>query len=232
MVRNKTAPAEDPKREKKGPDFSTEDYTIEIFSKRKSLHDLETIVRDWTRQDKSSNRENSLVITGRVSKPVKGYGTTSFEFSDRFFAVLHRMSEKGFSYPDMESLKELHLQQPGGSSWDHAATPVAQRNKASTMVPDVCQLEPDVFCKVDWVDNYIGEEATRVDYSIKVYSAVLSVEDLAKMLDKWLQEYENHKHEGTGLKYFVYNPPKEDQKDRKTHCLCSTQESQDCPGAL
>ena len=190
------------------------------------------IVRDWTRQYKSSNRENSLVITGRVSKPVKGYGRTSFEFSDRFFAVLHRMSEKGFSYPDMESLKELHLQQPGGSSWDHAATPVAQRNKASTMVPDLCQLEPDVFCKVDWVDNYIGEEATRVDYSIKVYSAVLSVEDLAKMLDKWLQEYENHKHEGTGLKYFVYNPPKEDQKDRKTHCLCSTQESQDCPGAL
>eukprot|EP00092_Neocalanus_flemingeri_P053794 GFUD01063294.1.p1 GENE.GFUD01063294.1~~GFUD01063294.1.p1 ORF type:complete len:585 (+),score=121.15 GFUD01063294.1:23-1777(+) len=215
MVRNKTASAKisNVSGDKTGPDYSTEDYTIEVFSRKKSLTQLEKIVGGWTRQYKSNNRQNIIVLNGKLSKSVDGWGRINFEFSDRFFAVLHKMSGLGYKYPDIEELKELHLEQPGSSYFELSDTPKSLQNKASIMIPDICELEKNVLCKVDWHDSSISDKAVQTEYTIRVFSAEFSVEVLAKKLDDWRQEYEDHKHSGSGLRYFVYSPPKT-EKDK------------------
>ena len=239
MVRNKTAPGKQKNisEKEKGPEYTTEDYTIEVFSRKKSLTELEKILGGWTRQYKSSNRINMLVLTGKVCKATDGWGRINFEFSDRFFAVLHRVSGLGYKYPDMEELKELHLEQPGTSHWwDNSAKPASQRNKASTMIPDKCELEKDIFCNVEWHDANISDKAFMTEYKIQVYSGVLSVEALAKKLDVWQEEYEDHKHSGTGLKYYVYSPPKTEkdkpQSSAPTHLASIDSKELKCCGGF
>jgi hypothetical protein len=65
-----------------------EHFTIEIYSWRKDLQELKDILETWEAEYQSSFVKQTITLTGKFEKEM-GYGIQVFEFSERFFAVLH-----------------------------------------------------------------------------------------------------------------------------------------------
>lgn len=137
----------------------------------------------------------------------RGYNAT-FDFSNRFLAVLHKMKNLNHHLPNIKVLTEIHLEEPAKDRYSRGDSEEEEQKSAEALVPILCEIEKDVFCKIEWKTD--KDELTQ--YSIKIFSEDLSIIDLTNHLDNWEKEYNVHNQVGGGLKYFVFNPSNNDSK--------------------
>ena len=85
-----------------GGSYTEENYGIEVFSWTKSLEELKMIVETWEKDYQESFIRQTITLSGKVIKMEKtgsfgGKGGRHFDFSDRMFAVLHKISTLEFN---------------------------------------------------------------------------------------------------------------------------------------
>jgi hypothetical protein len=76
-----------------GKSYTEEMYTVQVYSWRKGLQELKDVLEGWEKEYKQSFVKQSIVLTGTTTKSKGGWGGETFDFSDRFFAVLHLTME-------------------------------------------------------------------------------------------------------------------------------------------
>ena len=92
-----------------------ETWTITIFSRTKRVEKLRDMIQFWEQSYVSFNSEHELVLEGRVMTSTAGDKNVQFEFSDRFFAILHQIPSLPSGASGQGKMFELHLQEPGCS---------------------------------------------------------------------------------------------------------------------
>eukprot|EP00092_Neocalanus_flemingeri_P035709 GFUD01038880.1.p1 GENE.GFUD01038880.1~~GFUD01038880.1.p1 ORF type:complete len:628 (+),score=164.89 GFUD01038880.1:60-1943(+) len=181
-------------------------FRAEISSKTKTVEELEMLIKFWIKEYSEfvlKTGENMIELTGRI---INGFDQT-FDFSNKFLAVLHKMNKLSYNSPHIKKLRELQVKEPKPRYGND--TPEDEKRKAESLVPEVCQIEDNVSCRVEWAKN--NREAT--EYSIQIASEVLTVQQLSELLNTWEKEYDEHNQVGDGLKYFVFNPSTENTKN-------------------
>jgi len=174
-------------------------FIAEISSKKKKVEYLEKILKSWVKEYKQfvqESGENMIELTGTL---IDDYNQ-SFNFSDKFLAVLHKMKSLNFTCPEIKKLRELQLEKPV-SRYGTGESQEGEKIKAQNLVPEVCRIAKDVSCKVEWTKSKNGT----VEYSIKITSEILNVQKLTELLESWKTEYDDHNQVGEGIKYFVFN---------------------------
>merc|ERR1719461_1914022 len=78
------------------------------------------MIDQWEKAFKTSCRNQEIVLHGKIIKQKNGSGN-NWEFSDRFFAVLHKISKLELGDTPVQ-LFELHLKEPG-KSYAHCNDP-------------------------------------------------------------------------------------------------------------
>jgi len=178
-------------------------FIAEVSSKTKNVEELEMLICSWVKEYTlyiQETGENRIELTGSLV-------LQSFNFSNKFMAVLHKMNLLDINKPDIKTLKELHLEEPRDRySFDRYNENQAQKEKreANNLLPEVCQIEKDVFCRVQSV-----QENEKIHVSITLFSEILNVYNLSELLDKWEREYDDFNQVKVGLKYFVFNQKNE-----------------------
>jgi hypothetical protein len=186
-----------------GSAYTEEVFTIEIYSWKKNLQELKDLLEVWEVEYKTSFVKHTIKLTGKVEKDTSGYGIQSFEFSERFFAVLHKISnlDHGDIAPD---LVELHLKEPGRSNpfENNPKTPKHKRKEVSRLVPKQFKFDKNLSGEIDW---YQDREATTI-YTILIHSTMLSSMEISAIISTWEKEYEDFKFCQNGLRFYSYNP--------------------------
>ena len=186
-----------------GSAYTEEVFTIEIYSWKKNLQELKDLLEVWEVEYKTSFVKHTIKLTGKVEKDKSGYGIHSFEFSERFFAVLRKISnlDHGDIAPD---LVELHLKEPGRQDpfSDNPKTPEHKRKEVSRLVPKQFKFDKNLSGEIDW---YQEREATTI-YTISIISTTLSSTEMSAIISTWEKEYEDFKFCQNGLRFYSYNP--------------------------
>lgn len=193
-----------------GKSYTEETCYIDIYSRMKSLQQLKDMVQEWEAEYLKSFAHQTITLTGRTRKD-KGGWSDIFEFSDRFFAVLHKISKIDFGDAPTDML-ELHLTEPGRQHMyrDNGEVKETMRRKMSRMVPRHFKFEDEVNGEVSWKEDKENKDdyTTITNYSIKISSTTKSSKQLAELVTTWEKEYQDFKFSGNGLCYYVYDPPK------------------------
>jgi len=174
-------------------------FKAELSSKDRVVEDLEKLLKSWIKEYELFNQEsgdNMIELTGTF---INGFNQ-SFNFSNRFLAVLHKMRTLNFNLPHIKKLREVQLEEPV-DRYGSNDSQQDEKRKAENLVPEVCQIAKDISCKVEWTKN----KNDTLEYSIKITSEVLNVQELSEILRTWEKEYDEHNQVGDGLKYFVFN---------------------------
>merc|ERR1719312_136015 len=196
-----------------GSPYTEEHFTIVISSWKKTLQELKDILETWEDEYKSSFVKQTITLTGTLEKDKSGFGIQSFEFSDRFFAVLHKISslDHGDTNPD---LVELHLKEPGRQNpfGNSTETPEHKRREVSRLVPKEFQFDEKISGTLDWFED--KENKAKKIYTISIHSTLLTSIQMSAAISNWEKEYENFKFCQNGLRFYSYNPtPKSDGDD-------------------
>jgi len=191
-----------------GEAFVQENWEIEIFSRTKSLEEIELTIDQWEKAFKTSFRNQEIVLHGKIIKQKNGSGN-NWEFSDRFFAVLHKISKLELGDTPAQ-LFELHLKEPG-KSYAHCNDPQLPDH----LKRDISRILPKKFQFCDQVDGAV--EVHKIDqddkyqdtyqYQIKITSATRTSKELVDLIKTWEKEYEDYRFSSKGLKYYSYAGP-------------------------
>ena len=152
-------------------------------------------------------------MTGTLEKDKSGFGIQLFEFSDRFFAVLHKIGslDHGDTNPNFV---ELHLKEPGRQNpFDKdIETPEHKRREVSRLVPKEFQFDEKISGTLDWFQD--KENKSKTIYTISIHSTMLTSIQMSAIITTWEKEYENFKFCQNGLRFYSYNPtPNSDGDD-------------------
>jgi len=194
-----------------GKAYTEETCSIVIYSRMKTLQELKDLVQDLEDEYQRSFANQTITLTGRTMRDKFGWSNT-FEFSDRFFAVLHKISKIDFGDAATDML-ELHLTEPGRTFTRDDGGPEIQesmKRKMSRMVPRRFKFDNDVDGEIFWTEDKEDKSEYTVitNYTIKISSTTKSSKQLSNMITVWEKEYKDFKFSGTGLSYYVYDPPK------------------------
>ena len=176
-------------------------FRAEISSKTTTVEELEELIIIWIKEYikfVQETGENMIELTGSLST----WFDNQFSFSNKFLAVLHKMNSLNFDLPDIKKLRELQLEEPNDRFSKNDGVKEEKR-KAENLLPEVCQIQEDVYCRVEWTKN----KRETLECSIKITSDVLNVKKLTDLLNIWEKEFDDHNQVGDCLKYFVFNPP-------------------------
>jgi len=175
-------------------------FNAEIYSKTKSLRELQDLLEDWVEEYESHERKtgwNELKFYGNLK-----HGR-QFNFSVKLLSILHHLEKKGATNPSIKVLKEFAVEEEKQfGREDEILT-----QKKEQLIPETIEVEKDIFCKVtcgSW-GNQDCRDPTEVQ--VKVYSKKLKVPQLIALVKQWEKEYEEFNQLGQGLRYFVFNPP-------------------------
>merc|ERR1711971_551692 len=182
--------------------MKTEKYTVRVFSSTQGLDELDKLVAQWEKDYSdfmNANTRNSITITGRKVTDLR---FRVVEFSDKFHAVLHQISKLSCLESDVKHLSEVHF------DLDDPFKPSVDKKKQSGLV--VLQDKPfklteavfGIFTMKKEIDK---SEVPSETYTIKLFSDVLTVDQLTALLDSWVGQWEERVNSGDGLKYFNYN---------------------------
>ena len=202
---------EEQKSGQSGKSYTEELYTVEIYSWKKTLQELKDIVETWENEYKESFKKQSIVIKGKTMKSKFGDGGESIELSDRFFAVLHKISTLNYSNTTSD-LVELHIREPGRQPMreDDPETPEHLKRQISRLIPREFKFKEDVEGIIEWNEDKMdgADYSSIIHYTIKIFSNTLSLKNLSSLVTVWEKEYEDFKYSGNGLRYYSYNPLK------------------------
>eukprot|EP00092_Neocalanus_flemingeri_P034878 GFUD01037953.1.p1 GENE.GFUD01037953.1~~GFUD01037953.1.p1 ORF type:complete len:647 (+),score=163.85 GFUD01037953.1:84-2024(+) len=197
-----------------GSAYTEELFMIEVYSWKKGLQELKDILETWENEYKQSFLKQTIKLTGKIVNDKYGDGIQNFEFSDRFFAVLHKIGtvDHGDTAPD---LVELHIKEPGRpnpfASASNPETPMHKRKEVSRLVPKQFKFDDNVSGEVDWFED--KENKSTVVYTISIHTNALSYSQLSTMVSTWEKEYEDYKYSQNGLHFYSYNPVPESDGD-------------------
>jgi len=196
-----------------GSPYTEEHFTIMISSWKKTLQELKDILETWEAEYRSSFVKQTITLTGTLEKDKSGFGIQSFEFSDRCFAVLHKISslDHGDTNPDFV---ELHLKEPGRQNpfGNSTETPEHKRREVSRLVPKEFQFDEKISGTLDWFED--KENKLKKIYTISIHSTMLTSIQMSASISTWEKEYENFKFCQNGLRFYSYNPtPNSDGDD-------------------
>jgi hypothetical protein len=187
-----------------------ETFVAEIYSRTKTLKDLQKMLDTWVEEYEKFEKEtgeNEVQFFGRLTREGQ------FNFSERLFAILHQIQKKGVANPDIKVLKEFAIEEvkrycgnTDGLVW----------RRAEKLIPEVIEIDKDVFCKVTCASWYSkeGKMQDDIEVVVKIYSKTLKVPELVALIKLWEEEYEEHNQFDKGLIYFVFNPPEKDVYQR------------------
>ena len=188
-------------------------WEIEIFSRTKSLEEIKLQIDQWEARFETSFKNQEIVLHGKITKQRDGTGI-NWEFSDRFFAVLHKISKLELGDAPVH-LFELHLKEPGRTHvWSE------DPELADHLKRDISKIVPKKFQFCNQVDGMLevgemGQDGLQsaVVYVIKITSSTKTSKELVKLIHTWEKEYEEYRFSGKGLKYYSYaGPPTKEQK--------------------
>ena len=91
---------------KTGGSYTEENYIIEVFSWTSSLQELKELLEVWEKDYEESFVRQTITLTGKVVEMKTE--SSHFDFSDRMFAVMHKISTLDF-HSSAHDLEELHL---------------------------------------------------------------------------------------------------------------------------
>lgn len=192
-----------------GKSYTEEQYTVQIYSWGKTLQELKDVLDGWEQEYQQSFVKQSIVLKGKTMKSKDGWGAQTFDFSDRFFAVLHKIStlDHGDSASD---LVELHLREPSRLTMESndAETPEHLRRQISRLLPKNFKINEDVVGEIDWSEDKLdgSMHTSIIYYTISIFSTTLSSKQLSALVSTWEKEYEDFKFAGNGLRYYTYSP--------------------------
>jgi len=188
-----------------GSAYTEEEFTIEIYSWKRNLQELKDLLEAWEVEYKTSFVKQHIQLSGKVEKDKSGYGIQSFEFSERFFAVLHKICnlDHGDIAPD---LVELHLKEPGRPNpfANNPETPEHKRKEVSRLVPKQFKFDKNLSGDIDWYQD--KENKATTIYTISIHSTMLSSTEMSSIISTWEKEYEDFKFCQNGLRFYSYNP--------------------------
>ena len=199
-------------KEKIPPKYSWEEekesknFRAEVFSRHKNIDELEEIIVSWIKEYKEhilKNGENMITLIG-IKK--KGYNET-FDFSNRFLSVVHKLKTLDLNLPSIKLLTEIQLKEPPKDRYSRKEEE-EETLCEEALVPAICFIEKDIQCRVEWKTD--KDQFT--EYSIQIFSEIISTADLMTQIDKWEKEYNDYNQIGDGLKYFVFNSSQDNKK--------------------
>ena len=192
-----------------GGSYTEEEYRIEVFSWTKGLEELKKLVETWEKDYERSFVRQTITLTGKVINMTKLDESRHFDFSDRMFAVMHKISTLEFDN-SAHDLEELHLKEPGRVVIDFDVD-FAQTN-VSRLVPREFKFNEKVDGEIQWSQDNTDDNSwsDTTAYTIKISSVEMTSKELSALVASWEKEYEDFKFSGSGLRYYVYNPHSEE----------------------
>ena len=192
-----------------GGSYTEEEYRIEVFSWTKGLEELKKLVETWEKDYERSFVRQTITLTGKVINMTKLDESRHFDFSDRMFAVMHKISTLEFDN-SAHDLEELHLKEPGRVVIDFDVD-FAQTN-VSRLVPREFKFNEKVDGEIQWSQDKTDDNSwsDTTAYTIKISSVEMTSKELSALVASWEKEYEDFKFSGSGLRYYVYNPHSEE----------------------
>ena len=135
-----------------------ETFVAEIYSRTRSLKELEDLLEGWVEEFERYDRKNgmhTIHLFGRMND----YGR-QFNFSERLFAILHQLEKKGKTNPTVKTLREFAVEESKGYSSVFSDEDQVLR-RTDSLVPEVMEMEKDVFCQVSspgWLKDKEGKK--------------------------------------------------------------------------
>jgi len=195
-----------------GSVYTEEHFTVVIYSWKKTLQELKDILETWEVEYRSSFIKQTITLTASLEKYKHTGEITSFQFSDRFFAVLHKIGnlDHGDSNPE---LVELHLKEPGRENpfVTNSDIPEHKRRNVSRLVPKEFQFDENISGTLDWYED--KDSKSKMIYTISIHSTNLTSTQMSSGITSWEKEYENFKFCQNGLRFYSYNPTHKDDGD-------------------
>jgi len=193
-------------------DEKGETYRAEIYSNTKSLKELQDILEEWVEDYEKFVRMtgwNELKFYGGINR----YGA-QFNFSVKLMAILHHLEKTGSNNPNIKVLKEFAHEEER-----HYRDDNAECRKTDQLIPETIEVEKDVFCKVTSTTWQSGKKdsifsSNEVQIQARIFSKKQKVPYLLSLVKQWEKEYDEFNQLGNGLRYFVFNPPSEEERNR------------------
>merc|ERR1719445_1801 len=193
-------------------DEKGETYRAEIYSNTKSLKELQDILEEWVEDYEKFVRMtgwNELKFYGGINR----YGA-QFNFSVKLMAILHHLEKTGSTNPNIKVLKEFAHEEER-----HYRDDNAECRKTDQLIPETIEVEKDVFCKVTSTTWQSGKKdsifsSNEVQIQARIFSKKHKVPYLLSLVKKWEKEYDEFNQLGNGLRYFVFNPSSEEERNR------------------
>merc|ERR1712165_682984 len=141
------------------------------------------------------------------------YGA-QFNFSVKLMAILHHLEKTGSNNPNIKVLKEFAHEEER-----HYRDDNAECRKTDQLIPETIEVEKDVFCKVTSTTWQSGKKdsifsSNEVQIQARIFSKKQKVPYLLSLVKQWEKEYDEFNQLGNGLRYFVFNPPSEEERNR------------------
>jgi len=198
---------------KYGSNDKGETYRAEIFSTEKSLQELQDIMEDWVEEYENFVRScgwNELKFYGAIV----GYGR-QFNFSVKLMSILHHLEKIGTTNANIKVLKEFAHEEEKRYGQDSSDC-----RKTEQLIPETIEVEKDVFCKVtssSWQKSGKNNSifnSSEGEIQVRLFSKKKKVPYLLDLVKQWEKEYEEFNQLGSGLRYFVFNPPSQEERNR------------------
>jgi len=194
--------------------YIEERWQIEISSRTKSLKELKELVDQWESNYNKRFNHQEIQMTGKVMKSKDGW-CNQFEFSDRFFAVLHKITTLSIENAP-KHLFELHLKEPGKAFvWQQDDKSIKEKKREiSRIVPSKFKFNEEVDGSIEIMEQLErGSEMISTKYTITISSVTKTSAELVKLIEQYQREYEEFKFSENGLKYYTYAGPPEKKQN-------------------
>merc|ERR1711971_651101 len=205
------------KKESFRNDDKSETYRAEIYSTTKSLTELQEILEEWVEEYEKFVRMtgwNELKFYGNITN----FGR-QFNFSVKLMAILHHIEKKGATNANIKVLKEFAHEEEKQYGQD-----AAECRKTEQLIPETIEVENDIFCKVTSSTWQSGKKdsifsSNDVQIQVRIFSKKQKVPYLLSLVKQWEKVYDEFNQLGNGLRYFVFNPPSQEERDRNSNGL-------------
>merc|ERR1712061_333084 len=196
-------------------------YLLNIFNTLISKLDLSELSRKWI----SGKSQSKITISG---KKLQGTNSTRLQYSTNFFAVLYQIKKLNCVSSQISELSEVPVEEPDGVSYDYdeysdcdSDYDINDRDREKTSRGTATNLivsQTAPFKMNEEVSGYVnitkeneGNEKNPVkaeEFQISLYSETLNADELRKVLESWVKEYEGklNKNNDKHLKFFLYSP--------------------------
>ena len=171
-----------------------EKFVAEIYSKTWTLEALQVLLSTWE-EEYNAKQPNQIHLHGKVSN------SGAFNFSERLFAVIHQMEKKGMSSKGIKALTHFCVEEDKRYSYHRSAQ--EERRKCENFLPETVEISEGVSANA----TIEKEEVT-----VTISSKLLSVVELAALIETWEQEYLEFTQLEKGLMYFVFKSPNREQR--------------------